>query len=98
MLIRIVKMTFAPEHIETFKSLFERQKTKIRAAEGCLRLELLQDKDSPEKFFTYSWWEGPQNLENYRNSELFISTWAETKILFAAKPEAWSLDRLVELK
>ena len=97
MLIRIVKMTFATEHIDTFKALFDRQKQKIRAAEGCLRLELLQNKEIPEQFFTYSWWQDPQNLENYRNSELFISTWAETKVLFAAKPEAWSLNRLIEL-
>ncbi len=97
MLIRIVKMTFAPEHIETFKELFDRQKQKIRAAEGCRRLELLQNQDLPEVFMTYSWWENPGCLENYRNSELFISTWAETKVLFAAKPEAWSMDRITEL-
>ncbi len=90
-------MTFKEDHIETFKALFDRQKSKIRAAEGCKRLELLQNLDDPRIFMTYSWWEGPQNLENYRHSELFISTWAETKVLFTEKPEAWSMDRLVEL-
>lgn len=97
MLIRIVKMTFRTGEVETFKALFERQKEKIRGANGCMRLELLQNQDQPEIFMTYSWWQGPEFLEEYRHSELFISTWAETKVLFDARPEAWSMDRLVEL-
>ncbi|MES2629950.1 MAG: antibiotic biosynthesis monooxygenase family protein [Bacteroidota bacterium] len=97
MFIRIVKMTFRPEEVETFKALFDRQKEKIRGAAGCMRLELLQYQQDPAVFMTYSWWNAEQDLENYRNSELFKSTWAETKPLFADKPEAWSMDRLIEL-
>lgn len=97
MLIRIVKMTFRIEEVETFKALFERQKSKIRAASGCNRLELLQNQDDPRIFMTYSWWNAAQDLENYRQSELFITTWAETKPLFEQKAEAWSMDRLVEM-
>lgn len=97
MIIRIVKMVFRPEEVETFKALFDRQKSKIRNAPGVQRLELLQNDADPRIFMTYSWWNSAQDLENYRSSELFISTWAETKPLFAEKPEAWSMDRLVEL-
>ncbi len=96
-MIRIVKMTFQSDKIDIFKALFERQKSKIRGASGCERLELLQNLDDPRVFMTYSWWKGPQDLENYRQSELFITTWAETKPLFDDKPEAWSMERLVEL-
>lgn len=97
MLIRIVKMTFQVDKIETFKALFERQKLKIRSADGCRRLELLQNQDSPAVFMTYSWWDHPSDLDNYRKSELFISTWAETKVLFTEKAEAWSMNQLVQL-
>ncbi|ADF52164.1 conserved hypothetical protein [Zunongwangia profunda SM-A87] len=33
-------------------------------------------------------------MENYRNSAFFKVVWSNTKILFNAKPEAWSVDQL----
>jgi (4S)-4-hydroxy-5-phosphonooxypentane-2,3-dione isomerase len=94
MIIRFVKMTFIAGKEDDFLAVFERSKDKIRNFKGCSFLELLRDKDNPQVFFTHSHWVSAENLNNYRNSELFISTWADTKILFAAKPEAWSLERL----
>ena len=91
MLTRIVKLTFAPENIPTFEALFETVKDKIAGFEGCLHLNLYQDKNNPQIFFTYSLWEGENDLEKYRHSELFKATWAKTKVLFSDKPEAWSL-------
>ncbi|HEX4887026.1 MAG TPA: antibiotic biosynthesis monooxygenase family protein [Luteibaculaceae bacterium] len=93
-LIRIVKMEFEPEKVETFLALFERQKNLIRAAQGCLRLELLQDQEKPNVFMTYSWWVSVEDLNQYRKSKLFQSTWALTKPLFNRAPEAWSLSQL----
>lgn len=92
-MIRIVKLTFEKEHIPEFLSIFEESKYKIRSFEGCKRLELLNDINQPEVFFTYSWWDKPESLENYRNSALFQSVWAKTKVLFGGKPEAWSVDQ-----
>jgi hypothetical protein len=34
-------------------------------------------------------------LNAYRNSELFAGVWGRTKVLFAEKAEAWSLQDLV---
>ncbi|TXD47277.1 putative quinol monooxygenase [Polaribacter sp. IC073] len=93
MFVRIVKMSFHQEHIATFESIFEEKKQFIRASKGCNLLELYQDKNNPEIFFTYSYWETPQDLENYRTSKLFTTVWAKTKALFNAKPEAWSVDK-----
>ncbi|MDT0688102.1 putative quinol monooxygenase, partial [Autumnicola psychrophila] len=93
MLVRIVKMSFAPENIETFLNNFEENKLKIRAFEGCEFLELYRGKDNTNQFFTYSYWENEQALKNYRNSELFKAVWAKTKILFNEKPEAWSVSK-----
>ena len=62
----------------------------IRAMKGCLHLELLQDAKNPTIFFTLSHWDTEGSLNHYRHSDLFKTTWAKTKILFADKPEAWT--------
>ncbi|WP_372920161.1 putative quinol monooxygenase [Salegentibacter sp.] len=97
MLIRIVKMGFDPEKIEAFLANFEANKNKIRSFEGCRHLELLRDKDNTNRFFTYSHWTDEAALENYRNSELFKGIWAETKVMFNEKPEAWSVEAVESL-
>ncbi|QNM86019.1 antibiotic biosynthesis monooxygenase [Polaribacter pectinis] len=97
MFVRIVKMSFHQEHIKAFQEIFEEKKEFIRNSDGCKLLELYQDKNNPEIFFTYSYWEKEENLENYRNSELFKTVWAKTKILFNDKPAAWSVDKKVSL-
>jgi len=98
MFVRIVKMSFAEENISAFLENFELMKNKIRNAEGNRFLELYQDKNDKCIFFTYSYWETEGDLENYRKSELFYDVWSFTKNLFNAKPEAWSVDKLVSLK
>jgi quinol monooxygenase YgiN len=97
MLIRIVRMTFKAEYIKDFEQIFDDSKAKIRAMNGCNRLELLRDLETTNVFMTYSYWDNATALENYRQSELFRSTWAKTKILFAEKPLAYSVERLIEL-
>lgn len=98
MFIRIVKLSFHEENIPAFLENFETIKEKIRNAPGNRFLELYQDKNNKSIFFTYSYWETEQDLENYRNSELFDGVWKFTKKLFNDKPEAWSVDRLASLK
>lgn len=91
MIKRYVKMTFKPEHIQDFKDLFHKTKDLIAAAEGCKHLELLQDSENECVFFTYSIWEDVSFLEQYRSSDLFLSVWAKTKLMFADKPLAWTM-------
>ena len=98
MFVRIVKLSFHLENIPAFLENFELMKEKIRNAPGNRLLELYQDKQNPELFFTYSYWDTEADLENYRNSELFYEIWQFTKKLFNDKPEAWSVDKLVSLK
>lgn len=97
MLVRIVKMEFQPDKVDEFLSNFEANKTKIRAFEGCNFLELHRDQNNRTIFFTYSYWDSEDDLNNYRHSELFKGVWAKTKPLFNAKPEAWSVDKLAIL-
>jgi hypothetical protein len=97
MFIRIVKMHFKSDRISDFLANFSENKNKIRAARGCLFLDLYQDKNEKSTFFTYSGWESEQDLEQYRSSELFNRVWSQTKTMFIDKPQAWSLDRLESL-
>lgn len=94
MLIRIVRMTFQEDRTADFLSIFERSKQQIRSFEGCQHLELLQDIDQRNVYMTYSYWESQAALDQYRASALFRSTWAATKVLFADKPSAYSVERL----
>ncbi|HWB62776.1 MAG TPA: antibiotic biosynthesis monooxygenase family protein [Chitinophagales bacterium] len=91
MLIRIVKMTFAPGAENSFIAAFEKRKHLIGGFEGCSGVKLLRDINQPNVFFTYSTWASEAALEKYRQSELFVSTWDEVKKWFAGKPEAWSV-------
>ena len=95
MITRIVRMEFRPEEVATFLAVFEESKALIRHFPGVNHLELHRDATLENVFFTYSIWDGPEALEAYRHSPLFKSVWARTKILFAGKPQAWSLNQLM---
>ncbi len=98
MFVRIVKMSFEPQHIGAFLNNFEKHKAKIRAFDGCEFLELYRDKRNTNVFFTYSYWNSEEDLEHYRSSDLFKGIWSVTKPLFNAKAEAWSVDKIASLK
>lgn len=89
---RVVKMTFKEECIETFESIFEQRKQSIRSYNGCLHLELWQDRLHPNIFFTHSQWASSEHLDAYRHSPFFEETWKLTKVLFSDKPEAWTVE------
>lgn len=84
-------MSFLPEKIENFKTIFKDNRHSIKNFEGCSHVELLQDQNNPSVFFTYSLWKSEEHLNRYRQSELFKRVWGATKLLFNAKPEAWTV-------
>lgn len=98
MITRIVKMTFVPERVDEFKKLFDQYKERIAGFEGCTHLKLLQSIDDPCIFFTYSHWDTLEHLNKYRDSDLFATVWNQTKMLFASKAEAWSVDVKFEIE
>ena len=94
MIKRLVKMKFKPEAVNSFKLVFEKNWQAIKGCEGCLHVELLQDENDPCIFFTYSLWQSETDLNAYRDSDLFARVWGSTKILFDARPEAWTVKEL----
>lgn len=91
MIKRIVKLTFQEDKTEDFVAIFQATKDKISAVDGCHHLEFWRATQHPNIFFTYSYWESETHLNAYRHSDLFQATWKKTKVLFADKPEAWSV-------
>lgn len=95
MIIRIVRMSFEPSKVDQFLEVFEENNSNIRNFDGCTHLELHRDANQPNIFATYSFWEKPEDLENYRRSELFENVWFKTKALFNDKPQAFSHERVM---
>ena len=91
MIKRIVQMTFEHLHIEAFQKLFEERRDTIKGFEGCNSLELWQDINHPDIFFTHSIWASEHHLNQYRFSDFFKDTWTQTKAMFAEKAQAWSV-------
>lgn len=90
MLIRIVRMTFAPDAVDSFLTQFDESAPQIRAFPGCHHLELWRDLEKPHVCTTHSHWESEAALDRYRHSDLFKSTWATVKPLFNDRPVAQS--------
>lgn len=97
MLIRVVKMTFKEEAIPSFLRLFNQRKQEIRSFAGCHHLELWQDRLYGNVYFTYSHWQNAEALDLYRSSPFFSETWQQTKPLFSAPPQAWSVNQVTVL-
>ena len=97
MFVRIVKLTIGEENISSFEKIFEETKQTIRNFNGCLFLELYQDRQDPRIFFTYSYWNTEDDLEAYRQSDFFKNVWGKTRELFVSKPEAWSVNKKVSV-
>jgi hypothetical protein len=91
MIIRIVKMEFEEELIPQFLKIFAASRERISSFPGCTHLQLLQGEADNCVFFTYSHWEREDDLDSYRNSDLFRGVWRRTRKLFRAAPKAWSL-------
>ena len=91
MIIRTVKMTFDPEKVGDFIKIFEFAHHKIEAFPGCKGVDLCRDLAQRNVMITISL----QHLDAYRKSELFKSTWEETKKLFIDRADAWSLEKIM---
>ena len=88
-------MEFEADKVEAFKSIFQENQSKITAQEGCYGVELLQDINKSNIFFTYSKWESQAYLDLYRETKLFKGVWTQTKALFCNKPMAWSVQEIL---
>jgi heme-degrading monooxygenase HmoA len=91
MIHRIVTVTLKEDKINDFVSIFNNNKKFIENMKGCLGVELLINYHKKNILYTYSFWENLEDLNNYRNSDLFSGIWPATKLTFEQKAKAVSL-------
>ena len=91
MITRLVKLSLQAEKADEFEGLFNQSQALIQDFEGCYSTQLFKVSGSTAQYFTISYWNSEQDLENYRKSDLFRNVWSQVKPLFSAKAEAWSL-------
>jgi autoinducer 2-degrading protein len=92
MIKRIVLMKIKPEAEALFLDIFEDAKNEIRSRPGCMGIELLRSSNDAEIIlWTLSSWHTIDDLESYRASTLFQTTWSNVKPLFSDKALAWTL-------
>lgn len=94
MINRIVQLSFNPEFTEQFIDIFKQSQGKILSHQGCYHVELLQCTLNPNVFYTRSAWKSENDLNNYRSSELFKSTWSKIKPHFSAPAIAHSTNTI----
>lgn len=90
-------MVFEIDKLNEFLFFLKENQWQIRQFPGCQMVEILQSETRPELIFTHSHWDSEKDLENYRNSDLFNYVWGNTKIHFAERPEAWTLNSIDKL-
>jgi quinol monooxygenase YgiN len=88
MIIRIVEMTFRPDAVQEFLTIFEEVADQIRQSHGCRSLQLLSSLNHDAAFATLSVWDDDASLQRYRDSEFFRETWSRTRQLFDSPPRA----------
>jgi heme-degrading monooxygenase HmoA len=91
-------MEFQHAHTEDFLEHFSGVAPLIRAFPGVRRLELHRDATQPNVFYTYSIWDGENDLAAYRDSDLFKGAWRQAKSWFSEKPRAFSMRREMVLE
>ena len=97
MITRLVKLNLKPDKVEEFELIFNQKKPLIDSFEGCQTTNLFKISGADSQYFTISYWESEEHLENYRASALFKSTWSRVKPLFAAKARAFTLTSVIPL-
>jgi len=96
MITRIVRMTFDKDKVNDFKKVFKSVQSKIANFPGCEEVNLYQEFEKENVYFTYSIWQSNDALQAYRSSPLFKDTWSRTKPLFIEKAQAWTLQKSAE--
>ena len=97
MIVRVVELKFEKENLQQALNKLENIAPIVRSMEGCSFLEISSCLKDKGMILTYSYWTSTEALNNYRNSEVFITFWRDIKKLFSDPAKAWSLDPLVRL-
>ena len=91
-----VTLTFSikPERTEEFKSLLESLLPDTRAYDGCLRVDVYQDQDSPGTVLLIEDWTSKEHQQKYQAWRDEIGTGAVVGPFLVGEPQFKYLDKL----
>ena len=95
MITRIVRLSFQASFRAQFIEISREIQPTIESFAGCHSVDVLNDVDNSNVFFTYSKWDSVADLNAYRDSDFFKNVWAKTKKGFNEKPMAWSTESVI---
>lgn len=90
MIVRLVRLKFAPEHVDAFLEFYAQSEPTIRHQPGCLALSLVQETADPTAFGTWSTWQSGRDLQAYRRSAFFRGFWPKVKSMLREPADAVS--------
>lgn len=93
MITRIVKLTIKDSKIAEFRKFANIERQKVKSFDGCHNLDFFNDTKFRNVFFTISYWNSEEHLNNYRESDFFKHTWNQIKGWFACRAEVWTTEQ-----
>ena len=97
MIVRLVELFIQEDKLDLSRQMLSRVAPKVRQFSGCTKLRIIEDLHNPGHITTYSHWHSEDDLNAYRNSDVFKDFWREIKPLFAERARAWSSTTLHHL-
>lgn len=80
----IANITAKPEHRERIKAALMEFIAPTHAEQGCLRYELFQDNEDPNRFMFHECWESSDLWNKHRTADTFVANFGAIKGDFAA--------------
>ncbi|MDP6350350.1 MAG: antibiotic biosynthesis monooxygenase [Chloroflexota bacterium] len=97
MILRLVGLPVEPGQVAEMERAFAMARPRIAALPGCQQVSLLRTGEGEEPdFLTLSVWDGRDDLEEYRRSDLFREIWPAIRATLRDKPWAKTYDYVAE--
>lgn len=85
LVLNIPKKT-KPEHIETYKALFEKCRAETIKEEGCIEYNLFQSISDPTEFHLFERWTNKQKQKEHTQTKHFKEYMEASKDIFEQAP------------
>ena len=88
MVVLHVTVQVKPEHVSEFLEVVRHDAEHSEKDEpGCLRFDVIQDKDDPNRFYFYEVYQDEAALETHRQTAHFKLYFEKSRSLLTAPPE-----------
>ena len=85
----VLQVTFQikPEHVSEFLEMARYDAEHSQKETGCLRFDVIQDRDDPNRFYFYEVYKDEAALQSHRQTPHFKLYFEKTQPWLAAPPE-----------